>query len=161
MALSVVGDNDQIIIENSISLKKFPPQLRKIGKFLLESEKPITLEAACKALEVNYDSVRTMIWKSKKKGNDFQRFIDEQSSIILHNNKIGVYKALIGGAVSPAPQSTSDRKLYFQLTGDLKETANVNVNNLTIGINIQGIGPQDLDRSKGLIDTVPIIPKKP
>ena len=148
--------DETVMFENSINLKKFPPILRKVGKFMLQSDEPFTLMSACRAVNVNYDSIRTLINRSKRKGNDFQRFIDEQSSIFLHESKVGVYKALVNGAVS---DSHMDRKLYFQLTGDLKETTNINVGTLAIGINITGVNPQDNERAAGVIDVEPVIPK--
>jgi hypothetical protein len=53
-----------------------------------------------------------------------------------------------------------DRKLYFQLTGDLKESTNVSIGTLAIGVNISGLAPGDNDREKGVIDITPTIPKE-
>ena len=153
---SITTRDDTVALENAISLKQFPPKLRKLGKHLLESDKPMTVSQACRELNINRESIGTMIHRAKQNGNDFKAFVDEQSKMILHVGKIGVYKALQEGAVSDSHQ---DRKLYFQLTGDLKEEANITVNNLTIGINISGARPVDTLRPKGTIDVTPIIPK--
>ncbi len=148
-------ENSHYIAEHVVSLKHFPPKLRKLAKHLLESG-PCTINEACRVLKLNQDSIHVMIWKSKKKGNDFQKFIDERASEILHRNKLGVYSALVEGAVSHTPQATSDRKLYFQLTGDLKENT-VNIGTLTVGVVIQQ--PSQDTREKGIIDVEPMIPQ--
>ncbi len=142
-------ESDVVDISNYISLKQFPPKLRKLGKYLLQSDQPVTIMDACKAIDVKYDSIRSMIYKSKQNGNDFNRFIAEQADMILHAGKAEVYKALQKGAVSETSTSHNDRKTYFQLTGDLKENANINTSiTLAIGINVNGVIPQD-DREKG------------
>ena len=51
------------------------------------------------------------------------------------------------------------QKLYYQRTGRLTETTNINVGTLAIGINITGVNPQDNDRAAGVIDVEPVIPK--
>ena len=154
---SITTIDDAVVIEDAISLKQFPPKLRKLGKHLLESDKPMTVSQACRELNINRESIGTMIHRAKQNGNDFKAFVDEQSKMILHVGKIGVYKALQEGAVSDSHQ---DRKLYFQLTGDLKEEANITVNNLTIGINIEGTKPSDTRKPKTVLDINPIIPDK-
>ena len=156
MGMLVELENGQVVLENVISLKKFPPELRKLGKYLLESPKPVTLTQACQELGLSVDSVYVSIHRAKKKGNDFQDFINQEANNILHKNKANVLRALVDGAVS---ESHNDRKLYFQLTGDLKETTNINVGTLAIGINITGVTPQDQDRTAGTIDVEPVIPK--
>lgn len=151
-------DNDLVSLENTISLKGFPPKLRKLAKFLLKNDVPCTISDACRELGLNRESIGVLIWRSKQKGNDFNRFIDEQSKMILHVGKAEVYKALQQGAVSQSSTSHNDRKTYLQLTGDLKESANLNIGSLTIGVNINNVQPQD-NRDKGVIDVEPVIPK--
>ena len=157
MSSNLAIDNpEQVVIENTVNLKRFPPVLRKLGKYLLQSEKPVTMSGACQELGLNVDSVYVIINRCKKKGNDFQEYLNQQSTFLLHHNKVNVLRALVDGAVS---DSHMDRKLYFQLTGDLKETTNINVGTLAIGINITGVNPQDNDRAAGVIDVEPVIPK--
>lgn len=157
MALPAVknDENTEIVLENVISLKKFPPILRDLGKYMLESPTPVTYTKACEDLNLNRDSIYTTINRVKRKGLDFQAFIDQESQSILHRSKMGVFRALVNGAVS---DSHNDRKLYFQLTGDLKETTNINVNVLTVGVNVSALPVQD-QRDRGVIDVEPFIPK--
>lgn len=155
----MITEYDNVDVSNLISLKHFPPKLRKVAKLLLESPIPMTISDACKALNVNYDSIRTLIWKSKQKGNDFNEFINQQSQMLLHNNRVGVYKAVIDGAVSGSSTAHNQQKLFSQLTGDLKETPNINIGSLTLGININSLAITESAQDKGVIDIEPVIPK--
>jgi len=141
----------------AIDLRKFPPKLRKLGKYLLQSESPITMTQACIDLNLNRPSIGTLIYKSKQKGNDFSKFIEEQRKSLLHLNKLGVYRALIKGAVEG---SAAHIKLFAQITGDLEEdrAAGITIKHLTIGVNQTGTRPADLSKEKGIIDINPEIP---
>lgn len=151
-------ESDVVNISNQILLKHFPPKLRKLAKHLLESEQPMTVSDACRELKLNRASIGTLIYKSKQKGNDFVEFINEQSKMLLHTNRIGVYKATIRGAVSETSTSHNDRKLFAQLVGDAKDDTKINASiTLAIGVNVSSVIPQD-DRDKGVIDVEPVIP---
>jgi len=149
--------NLQAIQSNVIDLSPYPPKLRKLGKFMLESDKVLTITEACDELDISSNSIYVSINRCKKKGNDFSKLINDQFQNVLRNNRLRVGKRLIEGVVS---DSHMDRKLLFELTGDLKRDIDINVNNtLCIGINTQGVRPSDLEREKGVIDTEVIIPK--
>jgi len=141
----------------AVDLRKFPPKLRQLGKYLLQSESPITMTQACKDLNLNRASIGTLIYKAKQKGNDFSEFIEEQRKSLLHLNKLGVYKALVKGAVQG---SAAHIKLFAQITGDLEDapSAGITIKHLTIGINQTGTRPADLSKEKGIIDITPEIP---
>ena len=62
--------------------------------------------------------------------------------------------ATVDGAVSGTHQ---DRKLYYERIGKLKDSTNINVGSLTIGINVNTIAA-DSGRDKGIIDVEPFIP---
>ena len=155
-----VSEYNTADISNHISLKQFSPLLRKVGKYILESDEPRTIAQAIRDLHLNETSVWNTISRNRKNGNDFTAFIDQEAKSLLHTNKMAVYRSVLEGAVSRSSTSHNDRKLFMQVVGDLKESTNFNVNNLTIGVNIQGVLPQDNDRSKGVIDVEPVIPKK-
>ena len=141
--------------EHGPTLNDYPSSLRKLAKFMLDNDDILTVSEAIKKGNFNYSSITTIMSREKKKGKDFKKFMNNQMQTMLNGQKLKVAKALIDGAVSDSHQ---DRKLYFQLTGDLKEEANITVNNLTIGINISGARPADTQRPKGTIDVTPIIP---
>jgi len=142
----------------AIDLRKFPPKLRQLGKYLLQSESPITMTKACIDLNLNRASIGTLIYKAKQKGNDFSKFIEEQRKSVLHLNKVGVYKALIQSAIEG---NTGSIKLFLQVAGDLETDNNpgTHIKHLTIG-NQSGIRPKDLSDELGVIDTKPEIPIK-
>ena len=142
--------------ENAISLKHFPLNIRKVAKKILETDEPLRLKDACGMAKVNYNSFKVQVAKYRQKGLDFQTFIDEQANSFLKEEKMAVNRSLVNGAVSG---SHNHQKLYYQLTGDLKETTNINIGALAIGININGLSGQDDTRDKGTIDVEPFIPK--
>jgi hypothetical protein len=151
-----VAPYDNVDVSNYIDLRRFAPKLRKLGKYLLKSDQPVTIKAACKELKLNYESVCTLIWKEKRKGNDFHKFIREHSQSLLEANRIAVYQATIDGAVSQSSTSHNDRKTYFQLAGDLKEQAVNTSISLTIGV-AAPVQVVETDREKGEIDIEPIL----
>lgn len=140
----------------SSQIQDFPPRLQKIAKFILNSEQILTVDDAIRELNLNKKSIYNGISNCKKKGNDFYEFLNQSFHIILSRSKFKVGQSLVRGAVS---SSHMDRKLYFQLTGDLKASTNINVGTLAIGVNISGLSPGDNDREKGVIDVEPVIPK--
>ena len=154
---NAVTEFDNADLNNQISLKKFSPLLRKIGKYILENDEPKTIAQAVRDLNLNEMSVWNTITRNRKKGNDFTMFVDQEAKMLLHTNKVAVYRSLLSGAVSSTSTSHNDRKLFMQVTGDLKETVNVGQITLAIGVNITNVSPQD-DRAKGVIDVEPVIP---
>lgn len=159
----VSGNNitpyDHVDTSNHIDLSRFAPKLRKLGKYLLQNDKPTTIKAVCDELGLNYDSINALVWKEKRKGNDFYQFIKDVAQSRLNMNRVAVYDAMITGAVSSAPSSYQDRKTFLQLTGDLKETdVNINIGTLTVGVNVSVLPIQD-QRDKGVIDVEPYVPK--
>lgn len=143
------------IPENAISLRHFPLNIRKVAKKILETDASIRIKDACQMANVNYASFRTQVTRFRQKGIDFYQFIDEQAQSFLKEEKMAVNKSLVEGAVSG---SHNHQKLYYQLTGDLKETTNINIGTLTVGVNVSSL-PMDTSRDKGVIDVEPFIPK--
>lgn len=158
-AVKVIDVESNIVnTDNLILLKQFPPKLRKLAKHLLESDQPLTVSDACRDLNLNRASIGTLIYKSKQKGNDFVQFIEEQSKMLLHENRIGVYKAVIRGAVQETSTSHNQQKLFTLLVGDTKESTSINIGTLTVGVNVSALPVQD-QRDKGVIDIEPYVPK--
>jgi len=153
-----VTEYDSADISNQISLKQFSPLLRKVGKHILESDTPKTIAQAIRDLNLNEASVWNIISQNRKKGNDFTAFIDQEAKSLLHVNKIAVYRSVLDQAVSQTSTSHNQQKLFTQLVGDTKESPNINIGALTIGVNISSLPILD-DREKGVIDVEPFIPK--
>ena len=155
MDKALTKTDDNICLE-VINLKPYAPKLRKLAKYMLKSDSPLTISEACLQLGLNKESIYAMMTRAKKKGNDLSKLMNDQMQNVLNENKLRVGKSLVNEAVSG---SHNHQKLFYGLTGDLKEDANITVNNLTIGINVSGARPADTQRPKGTIDVTPIIPK--
>ncbi len=97
-------------------LSDFPPRLRRVAEVMTNSIEFTSLKAACELANVNYDSARTMIARYKKRGIDFNEYVSSKSIELLQKGKYDVCRSLRNNAISGA---SADRKLYFQLTGDL------------------------------------------
>lgn len=156
---SLEKDNDDtVILEDRISLKQFPPQLRKLGKYLMSCTEEVSISDACQELGLNRSAVHTQIWRAKKKGNDFTRFLGEITETYLDMSLYDVDRALVKGAVS---DSHADRKLYYQRIGKLTESPQINTNiTLNMGFIPASSGGQDT-RKSGVIDTKPFVPSLP
>lgn len=156
--IAVVDKEEDVFIqENVISLKGFPSVLKKVGKYILESDKPVTITEVAKELDIAPPTIYTAMFRARKKGKDFQKFIDQHSADYLRVSKLGVMRALVSGAVS---DSHADRKLYFQLTGDLKEnTGNTTQITLNVGINAIPQAAVMQAEEKGIVDVEPVIPE--
>jgi len=99
-------------------LEDFPPKLRKLAQTIIETIQKKTLKEYCELANVNYDSVRATIPRCKKKGLDFNVYMNNQYMKFLNDNKLDVSKSVVEGAIDG---TTTAQKLYFQLTGDLIE----------------------------------------
>lgn len=141
--------------EGIIDLSRFPPNLRKLGKYLLKHGMKGTLKATCEELKLNVNSITSQIYSEKQKGNDFNKFIEEISFTALDTALIDVDRALINGAVS---DSHADRKLFYQRTGRLKDNeTNVNINVLSVSAPVNTT-PPDVNQDKGIIDAEVLLP---
>ena len=156
MSEGLAINKESAIEKNQPDFSDYPPGLRKVATYMLNSSEFKSIPAAVKALGLNEQSIWNAISTSRKKGNDFYALVVSRFGERLARHKNDVGSALVERAVSG---SYNHQKLYFQLTGDLKEETSINVNTLLIGINTTGSRPSDLDRPKGVIDVNPVIPK--
>src|SRR3990167_2022420 len=145
------SENDATLHNNKwISLKQFPPKLRKLAVYLLQMDKAVTIKQACEEIDINYNSARTMMDRY-----NFREFISNIAYAYLDSNLVAVDVSLVNGAVSG---SHNHQKLYYQRIGKLTEqTINTSIT-LAIGMNVTAVTPADQDRSKGVIDVEPVIP---
>jgi len=102
----------------STKLEDFPPKLRKLGQFIISSGQLMTLKEACEATSINYQTVRTQILRSKRKGLDFHRLIDDYVIEKLRNARPEVYSSLREKAISG---SLGHQKLFSEIVGDRKD----------------------------------------
>jgi len=115
----------QQLSERDIKITDFPPKLRKLGQFIINSGQLMTLKEACEATGISYSTIRTQIMRCKKKGLDFHRLVDEHVIEKLRNARPEVYKSLQEGAISG---SLGHQKLFSQLVGDYTERQQVDHN---------------------------------
>jgi len=161
MAISRYKDNrdEDFKHENVTNLKHFPPKLRKLGKYLLQSDKKVTIKQACSDLNVNYDSIRSQISREKKKGNDFYRLLEEEADNYLKINLIAVDSATLEGALTG---SSRDRELFYKRTDKLHDRPQIEINtnlSLTYAVQVNEGANRD-NREKGENSLIPYIPKK-
>jgi len=145
--------------ENAISLKHFPPKLRKLAKYMLESEEKRTVSQACRDLGLNRKSIFSMIHRSKQNGNDFNELLSDIADFYLKTELINVDKATVEGALEG---SARDRELYYKRINKLKEGSNIEINtNLSLTYAVQVNEGSNRDkREKGENSLIPYIPKK-
>jgi len=151
--------NEEFEHENVISLKHFPPKLRKLARFMLESEEKKTVSEACRDLNLNIKSIFTLIHRSKQNGNDFNEFIENISDSYLNLELINVDKATVKGALEGTAR---DREIYYKRINKLKEPRNIEItSNLSLTYAVQVNEGANTDRrEKGENSLIPFIPKK-
>jgi len=105
-------------LKTDMKIEDFPPKLRKLGMFIINSGQLMTLKEACESTGINYSTIRTQIMRCKKKGNDFNKLVDEHVIEKLRNARPEVYKSLQERAIEG---SLGHQKLFSQLIGDYTE----------------------------------------
>jgi len=162
MTISRYKDNRDKEFEhkNVISLKHFPPKLRKLARFMLESEEKKTVSQACRELNLNIKSIFTMIHRTRQNGNDFNEFLENLSDNYLNLELINVDKATVEGALNGTAR---DRELYYKRAGKLHDRPQIEINtNLSLTYAIQvNEGVNSDHREKGENSLIPYIPVKP
>lgn len=155
---SAINNGNGIIQENrEFKATELPTNLKKLLYHTLTHETPLTLIETCKVLKIRYTSVKTQMYELRKRGIDFQKYVDDIAEQYLRQNLLVVDKAMLTEAVSG---SFNHQKLYYQRIGKLSEvSAPANIT-LSIGLNISNVEPQD-HREAGTIDVEPIIPTLP
>jgi len=106
-------------------LSDFPPKLRKLGLFMINSGQLMTIKDACEATAINYSTIRTQIMRCKKNGKDFHKLVDEHVIEKLRNARPEVYKSLRERAISG---SGFHQKLFSELVGDRVEKQQIDHN---------------------------------
>ena len=162
MAISRSMDNrnEEFEHENVISLKHFPPKLRKLARFMLESEEKKTVSQACRELDLNRKSIFSMIHRSKQNGNDFNELLSDIADFYLKIELINVDKATVEGALNG---SARDREIYYKRTDKLHDKPQIAINtNLSLTYAVQVNEGSNTDkREKGENSLIPYIPVKP
>ena len=106
-------------------LAVYPPKLRKLGRYMIELGELITIKKACNDMNLNYDSMNTLICRYRRKGKDFRHLVNSYAIKKLDNYKTEVYDSMTERALSG---SLGHQKLYSQLVGDYTERQQINHN---------------------------------
>jgi len=125
-----MNNNKEIAIpkEKSViaeQLAVYPPKLRKLGRYMIEIGELITIKKACNDMNLNYDSMNTLICRYRRKGKDFNALVNSYAIKKLDNYKTEVYDSMTERAISG---SLGHQKLYSQLVGDYTERQQVDHN---------------------------------
>jgi len=136
------------------TIEDFPPKLRKLGLFMINSGQLMSIKDACEAIGMNYQAARDQILRQKKKGFDFHKLVGEFVIEKLRNARPEVYKALREGAING---SASHQKLFAQLAGDLDEKPDITINQYTANLSLPQELPSDLLEQR-LKDKEPVDP---
>ncbi len=125
-----MNNNKEIAIpkEKSViaeQLAVYPPKLRKLGRYMIEIGQLITIKKACNDMNLNYDSMNTLICRYRRKGKDFNALVNSYAIKKLDNYKTEVYDSMTKRALSG---SLGHQKLYSQLVGDYTERQQINHN---------------------------------
>ncbi len=134
-------------LKTDMKIEDFPPKLRKLGMFIINSGQLMTLKEACESTGINYSTIRTQIMRCKKKGNDFNKLVDEHVIEKLRNARPEVYKSLQERAIEG---SLGHQKLFSQLVGDYTERQQIdhNVKAKIVVFSPSPIMPEDIRKER-------------
>ncbi len=110
---------DTIQDTTKLSLKDFPPILRKIASNLVLSEDNISLAEVCRMTHTNYSSVISALDRCRKKGKDFYALVNDN---IDEKLKSGAYRIKSKIFEKGLEDSYKDRELYLKMYGFITET---------------------------------------
>jgi hypothetical protein len=104
---------------NNVAVPKFSPKLRKLAKYLIHKTDYTSIKDACINLGLNVNSMYSLISQWNRKSTiDYETYVNEQWIRGLKNSRLVLRNALINRAIDG---TAADRKLAFQLSGDLVE----------------------------------------
>jgi len=125
-------------------LKRFPPKLQELARFIEETYGFKSLKEACELAGLNYKSATVMMTKERKKGNDFKNLLysilDKRNRDRLVYIDDVVYEKALAGDIRVA-------ETYYKRTGEIKP-----VNKTEINFN-----QQNNYLTMGQIDSLPIL----
>ena len=138
------------LIKKNPEIKDFPKKLQKLAVEMINSADFCTIKEACRRVDLNYESVTTMISRCNKKGNDFHGLVSDNIINVLKRKRPEVYRSLVDRALDG---SHTHQKLYSQLVGDIQTGSNHNVNvniqnNVRFPVSKSDVIPVDLQNTE-------------
>jgi len=106
-------------------LKRFPPKLQELARFIEDHYGFKSLKEACELAGVNYDSIRTTISKERKKGSDFNdllySLLDKRNRNRLTYIDNAVAEKALAGDMRAA-------EIFYKRTGEIKQGNKTEIN---------------------------------
>ena len=135
------------LIKPDKDLEKLPRKLRQLAQVFTENIYFCDLKSACEFALLNYPSIRTMISREKKKGNNFWVLVENVRKEKLLAFKPFIDNKMIEGALNG---TNRDKELFYKLSGDIQTGSNHNVNvnvqnNIRFPVSKADIIPIDLE----------------
>jgi len=106
-------------------LKRFPPKLQELARFIEDNYGFKSLEEACELCGLNYKSAESMIHTHKKKGNDFNDLL--YSLLDKRNRKRLIYIDDIVGDKALAGDMRA-AELFYKRAGEIKPINKTEIN---------------------------------
>jgi len=125
-------------------LKRFPPKLQELARFIEENYGFKSLREACELCGLNYKSAESMIHTHKKKGSDFNDLIYSMLDKRNRNRLTYIDNAVAEKALAGDMRAA---EIFYKRTGEIKP-----INKTEINFN-----QQNNYLTMGQIDSLPIL----
>jgi len=150
-------DLDNLIEKNESiddKINQFPPKLRQILNYRYKNSAGLSVGELCRLNGLNYKSIMQMIFKEKKKDNNFYSLLHEIERELITDRKIRLdnkfYKLLCES--SDLEEVRKSIKTFYE-TQKLINTENkqqINIqNNISIPVSVKDIRPVDIIDNDG------------
>jgi len=132
------------------TISKFPPKLRQILNFRYKNTEGLSIAELCRLNGLNYKSIMQMIFKQKKKDNNFYDLLHEIERELVLNRKIQLdnkfYKMVCESDDLEAVRKSI--KTFYEtqrlLPTEKKQSINIH-NNISIPVSVKDCRPADIE----------------
>src|SRR3990170_5223718 len=109
----------QELVKKEIKTTEFPPKLRRLAEYLIYNMECESIKEACDRLNLNYDSIETMMSRYRRKyGMDLIDYVNDEWKKGLHRTKIFRRNSLVKRAMDGVMKA---QELSWKLDGSLVE----------------------------------------
>jgi len=142
-------NEDNKELEQTIS--KFPPKLRQILNYRYKNSEGLSIAELCRLNGLNYKSIMQMIFKQKKKDNNFYDLLHQIEREQVLNRKFHLdnrfYKMICESDDLEAVRKSI--KTFYEtqrlLPPENKQQINIQ-NNISIPVSVKDVRPDDIDQ---------------
>jgi len=132
------------------TISKFPPKLRKILNYRYKNSAGLSIAELCRLNGLNYKSIMQMIFKQKKKDNNFYELLHQIEREQVLNRKIHLdnrfYKMVCES--NDLESVRKSIKTFYEtqrlLPSENKQEINIQ-NNISVPVSVKDIRPDDID----------------